>query len=108
MEDMQKGGGGGVKGAGMGGGVRAINVVIWTEPSAVEVWRGRRGSVRVNEMHADAEQFACVIDDGAAKWSGGCPCAITHRGHSAPELDVTRHPRQCPVGCEREIKELSK
>lgn len=36
----RKEGGGGVKGAGMGGGVRAINVVIWTEPSAAEVWRG--------------------------------------------------------------------
>lgn len=33
--------GGGVKGAGMGGGVRAINVAIWTEPPrGVEVWRG--------------------------------------------------------------------
>lgn len=32
--------------------------------------RGWRGSVRVDEMHADAEQFACVIDDGAERHSG--------------------------------------
>lgn len=66
--------------------------------------------MRVNEMHADAEQLARVIDDGAAKWSDGCPCAITHRSHSAPELDVTRHPApcQCPVSRKREIKKLSK
>lgn len=64
--------------------------------------------MRVNEMHA--EQFARGIDGGAAKWNDICPCAITHRGHSAPELDVPRHPapRQCPVGREKEIKEVSK
>lgn len=40
LEDMQEGGRrgwGGVKGAGIGGGVRAINVAIWTEPRGVEV-----------------------------------------------------------------------